>query len=469
MNKLLLPTFLGFFILSGCTQELSSESIDGDAYQTAKDIAVRIEGQNPGSGFIVSSDSDNLFVLTASHVVSRKDEYDIHIPGGKINRITPDEYDERVQKLDDVDLAIIKLDADGSYKVPEMRTDGVAETSVLYVAGFPGSTNSDDLEITEGLTVSNDLAAEPLTQGYGLIYSNDTLPGMSGGPVLDEFGRVVGIHGRAEQIQTASGWEKTGYNLGIPVWTYRELITSSLNIRLTTPERYKIIREFTDEVSSKSNPGCVPPKNVRYTSMELTAPGNGTSILLEGDITSTKTCRGEGVSAQVPSRTKGISIVTRNGQNSKSVEYPYERLLSPDYSDSASVWVAPVSFSPDGQYLIIDEYISYGATEPGTGLSIINLKQENDVASIYPCPDSNTEYAEGRVFNGFVSSNQVSFTCQMAVKGQGLGGGAFTLESIFNLDTMTISSADKNGVRKEDYPSYGTITSPYKVTVEGEP
>ena len=75
---------------------------------------------------------------------------------------------------------------------------------------------------------------------------------------------------------------------------------------------------------------------------------------------------------------------------------------------------------------------------------------------------------EGRVFNGFISSNQVSFTCQMAIKGQGLGGGAFPLESIFNLDTMAISSADKDGVRKEDYPSYGTITSPYNVIIEGE-
>lgn len=39
---------------------------------------------------------------------------------------------------------------------------------------------------------------------------------MSGGPVLSSFGRLVGIHGRGDQLESGSG-DKTGLNLGIPI------------------------------------------------------------------------------------------------------------------------------------------------------------------------------------------------------------------------------------------------------------
>ncbi|MEY3222365.1 MAG: hypothetical protein RLZZ203_1221, partial [Cyanobacteriota bacterium] len=41
-------------------------------------------------------------------------------------------------------------------------------------------------------------AAVSLTGGYELVYSSITFGGMSGGPVLDSQGRVIGIHGRTE-------------------------------------------------------------------------------------------------------------------------------------------------------------------------------------------------------------------------------------------------------------------------------
>jgi|GEM_PF-5355401 len=74
----------------------------------------------------------------------------------------------------------------------------------------------------------------PLNGGYSLVYSNNTLPGMSGGSVFNEAGETIAIHGKGdikESTQTSNVNNtirlKTGFNLSIP--------TNALSI--TTPQR----------------------------------------------------------------------------------------------------------------------------------------------------------------------------------------------------------------------------------------
>ncbi len=71
-------------------------------------------------------------------------------------------------------------------------------------------------------------SANTLIGGYELVYTSITYGGMSGGPVLDSSGNVIGIHGRAESEKVEgsninNGGIQTGYSLGVPISTFLEL------------------------------------------------------------------------------------------------------------------------------------------------------------------------------------------------------------------------------------------------------
>ena len=78
-----------------------------------------------------------------------------------------------------------------------------------FVAGSPGKTaaiNEVICNFTAGQITAN--AECPLQDGYGLVYSNATLPGMSGGAVLDDQEQLIGIHGRSDTASKPQKMEK---------------------------------------------------------------------------------------------------------------------------------------------------------------------------------------------------------------------------------------------------------------------
>ncbi|MFO5473141.1 MAG: tetratricopeptide repeat protein, partial [Dolichospermum sp.] len=93
--------------------------------------------------------------------------------------------------------------------------------------GLLATTQSDFNNNSSGTAQS----AVSLTGGYELVYSSITFGGMSGGPVLDSQGRVIGIHGRTDgetAIDNNSSSKETiqlGNSLGIPVSTFLALAT----------------------------------------------------------------------------------------------------------------------------------------------------------------------------------------------------------------------------------------------------
>ncbi|WP_299484982.1 trypsin-like peptidase domain-containing protein [Acaryochloris sp. IP29b_bin.137] len=204
-------------------QALSSAEVSA----IAEAITVRIEGQNAGSGVIIKQQADVYTVLTAAHVVATPDEYDVVTVDGQRYPLT---YSQ-VKKFPNIDLALVEFTSSKTYSVANLGDSAqIRAGDSIYVSGFPMPTTAITESIwtfSEGKVTAN--AKRPLADGYGLVYSNNTLPGMSGGSVLDSQGQLIGIHGRADgerQVKrTETVYVKTGFNLGIPINTFMASVT----------------------------------------------------------------------------------------------------------------------------------------------------------------------------------------------------------------------------------------------------
>jgi tetratricopeptide (TPR) repeat protein len=194
-----------------------------------KAITVLIDNKNgSGTGVIIKREGKTYTVLTAKHVVEDQDQYEIVTPDGQRY---PLDY-KTVKKLPEVDLAVVQFTSDQSYAVAKIgNSDEAIEGATAYVAGFPkatGAISNSIYNFTDGRITAN--ASKPLRDGYALVYSNDTLPGMSGGPVLNDKGEVVGIHGMGDTMENFQISDqnpniiiKTGFNLGVPINTFLRL------------------------------------------------------------------------------------------------------------------------------------------------------------------------------------------------------------------------------------------------------
>jgi tetratricopeptide (TPR) repeat protein len=177
----------------------------------AKEITVKISGENNGSGIIFEREGNTYYVLTNRHVIYQPGRYEIEAPDGEIY---PVYYSEEVPGLDAV---VLRFESDKTYPTADLgNSDQMTEATTIYVVGWadvlPG-TNERTYQFTIGQITSR--LTNP-DQGYSLIYTNPTIPGTSGGPMLDEKGRVVGINGRAE-IEPNT---QRAFSFGIPINTF---------------------------------------------------------------------------------------------------------------------------------------------------------------------------------------------------------------------------------------------------------
>ena len=224
------PEFFGFLNLyPNRTSVLAAtkESLDfSEIANIAKKITVRLEGAgDPGSGVIVKKNGNRYTVLTAWHVVK-----DNRI-GEELGIITSDEKEhlwesKSLKRLGEVDMAIITFISNKKYQVATIGdVVSLSEGNMIFVAGFPLPTSSFPVSLyrfLKGNLITN--ANVFIPDGYQLLYQNPTLPGMSGGPVLNINGELVGIHGRAE-INTGKPRETkliaSGTNQAVSIIYYR--------------------------------------------------------------------------------------------------------------------------------------------------------------------------------------------------------------------------------------------------------
>lgn len=226
---------LGLHAPAAIAQTQSAEAVA----KIAKGVTVRIEGATQGSGVLVKRVGNRYTLLTAWHVVSGQrpgEELDIYTADGQRHQFEQGS----IKRLGEVDMAVLTFSSPGSYQTAGLSDGRSVNTgSSIYVSGFPLPTSAIPtrvLRFLKGDVIANATVAIP--NGYQLLYSNQTLPGMSGGAVLNSKGQLVGIHGQGETDSKMSEQQgitvKTGTNQAIPITYYSQYSSGSPIIASST-------------------------------------------------------------------------------------------------------------------------------------------------------------------------------------------------------------------------------------------
>ncbi|MBG0744913.1 MAG: trypsin-like peptidase domain-containing protein, partial [Cylindrospermopsis raciborskii KL1] len=186
--------------------------------EIATQITVRLSGPDQGSGVIISKNGNTYTVLTNSHVFENRGNYQVTTSDERKYQVT------NIQKIENLDLATFQFNSSQEYQVVEQGDSRQMKIGkAVYISGFPAQKGLNFLE--------NKISRveEPQDGGYTLVYRIGAFPGMSGGPILNEEGKLVGIHGLTKSIALQFG-RSTPEEYGIPLQTY-------LNAT-STPSRY---------------------------------------------------------------------------------------------------------------------------------------------------------------------------------------------------------------------------------------
>jgi serine protease Do len=199
----------------------------------AREVTVLIRGErSQGSGVIIQKTGNTFYVLTAEHVVRKQDNFKIVAADQQAYTM---DY-SKIKRIAGVDLAVVKFTSDKNYAIAKIGTAKTSEGQDVFVSGWPvnGSVgNSAGGELVRQFTSGSisGFLPRPLN-GYSMIYTNVTRAGMSGCPVLDTAGRLIGIHGLGDKEDTRQLVEsglsqeaaiglaakiKPGFNYAIPI------------------------------------------------------------------------------------------------------------------------------------------------------------------------------------------------------------------------------------------------------------
>lgn len=174
-------------------QQQSHQLSEQQLRQLAQSITVKvIAGEGWGSGILIRRQGQVYTVLTNRHVLEagNRNIYTIQTPDGQI-------YPANLVRIVGLDLGWISFRTAKDYPIASFKatsTLGVGEE--VFAAGFPYDlepSRSRGLAFTKGKVSL--LSEKAFAGGYQIGVTNPIWKGMSGGPLLDSKGQVLGING----------------------------------------------------------------------------------------------------------------------------------------------------------------------------------------------------------------------------------------------------------------------------------
>jgi hypothetical protein len=165
----------------------------------ASEITVRIEGPQGGSGVIFATENQVYYVVTNAHVVDQPGDYTIITPDGDRYRVGPSHR----LRMPGEDIALLAFHSPKPYRTADIGNPQVEEVgNPIYVGGWPQSGGS----VPQRIFVNTEGELIQLLQGVDqtqlpLNYTNIVRVGMSGGPVLNKRGELIGINRLVQLVE----------------------------------------------------------------------------------------------------------------------------------------------------------------------------------------------------------------------------------------------------------------------------
>ncbi|MDJ0556031.1 MAG: serine protease [Microcoleaceae cyanobacterium MO_207.B10] len=175
----------------------------------AKQVTVRIFTDNSaGSGVIIKQVGNTYTIVTNNHVIDNNSTqlYPVMTGDGMTHQATL----VSTPHIGHLDMALLQFTSDRPYQVVKIADSSqLSVGESVFAAGFPNWHQPDSLTMTSTRAWGSQafqltsgyvqmLPNRTLSQGYQLGYTNDIKSGMSGGPMFNDKGELIGINGRSK-------------------------------------------------------------------------------------------------------------------------------------------------------------------------------------------------------------------------------------------------------------------------------